>query len=383
MLRNVLRARLAALTAAVPLALVLQTRASAQEPALEVLYTRLEPKEQFKYKWKGKEAVCSAGVFRWEVPRTEYGTNGLDRNFTGYCAEVLVPIVADKTYRFQTNNIYAPENYNLAGAAKEKVGDAANHRTRLVQELFGRHFRDPVLKSVNASDAVAFQIALWEIVQETEPAEGELKLDLFAGDFQANYAKADAPAYVTRAQEYLDTLTGHDDALLIENPDLRGRELIRLKGIENAEGVVAQSQYALRYKDGGAAGNGAFARALTAGGSGIGGGGVPLGGAGAGGGYGGGSGGGLFAGNPGGNGQTFTNPPGNGTVVTPPSTTPPTTTPTTPPVGGPDDPDDPDTPPKDPDPPTNPVPAPAGLLLGAIALGSVGAWRFGARLLSK
>ena len=34
-----------------------------------------------------------------------------------------------------------------------------------------------------------------------------------------------------------------------------------------------------------------------------------------------------------------------------------------------------------PDTPTNPVPAPAGLLLGGIALGTLGVWRIGARLL--
>ncbi|HEY1188960.1 MAG TPA: hypothetical protein VGE74_15000 [Gemmata sp.] len=385
MKRNPVRARLVALFAALPLALLLQTRAHGQDPALEVTYSRLEPKEQFKYKYKvdGKfqEAVCTAGVFRWEVPSSVFGTSGLDRNFTGYCAEVLVPIVAGKTYQFRVNNLYATGNYNLAGAGKDKIGDAANRRTRYVQELFGRYFRDPVEKATNPTDAVAFQIALWEIIQESEPAEGDLKLDLFDGDFQANYPKADAPVYVTRAQEYLSNLTGKDEALLVENPDMRGRELIRLQGLPSAEGVPTQSQFALRYKNGGAAGAGAFARALTAGGGGIGGAPLAGGGGGLGGGYGGGSGGGLFAGNPG----SSSTPPGGSTVTTtPPSTTPPTTTVTTPPVGGPDTPDNPDNPdnPNNPNNPTNPVPAPAGLLLGAIAIGTLGTWRFGARVLN-
>ena len=92
---TLVRARLSALVAVLPLALVLQSNASGQEPALEVFYTKLEPKEQFKYKWKGKEAVCTAGVFRWEVPAPEkggeFGTNGLDRNFTGYCNSYGAP----------------------------------------------------------------------------------------------------------------------------------------------------------------------------------------------------------------------------------------------------------------------------------------------------
>ncbi|MBN9118677.1 MAG: hypothetical protein J0I06_05895 [Planctomycetes bacterium] len=363
--RTITRARLAALAAVLPLALLAQSRAFGQEPALEVFYTKLEPKEQFKYKWKGKEAVCSAGVFRWEVPASEFGTNGLDRNFTGYCAEVLVPIVADKLYRFRVNSIYAPSNYGLA-LDDPKAPLAAECRARYIQELFGRYFRDPVEKAVNPEEAIALQVALWEIIQESEPAEGEPKRDLFAGDFQANYPRADAPAYVLKAQQYLDSLTG-DDSLYYENPDLRGRELIRLMGIENAQGVVAQSQFALRYVGGGvggaAANRGGFG---GAGFGGLGGFGAPVGGLG--GGFGGG-GGGLVTG---GGSSTFpttspvtTTPVGGSSTTTPP----PTTTTTTPPVGGPDNP--------------TPVPAPAGVLLGAIALGTLGSWRLGARLLGS
>lgn len=367
MARTVIRARLLALVAALPVALSFQSRASAQEPELEVFYSKLEPREQFKYKWKGKEAVCSAGVFRWEVPQREFGTKGLDRNFTGYCAEVLVPITADKMYRFQMNSIFAAENYGLVGRDNAEV--VAQRRAMLVKELFGRYFRDPVLKSVNSDEAVAFQIALWEIIQETEPAKDAVKFDLFAGDFQANYPKADAPAYVLTAQKYLDSLTGTNEAqgLFYENPDLRGRELVRLKGIANAEGVVAQSQYALKYAGGGGVGSFGPSRALTGGGgTGVVGGGfgAPVAGTGSGGG-----GGGFVTGGNNGGGQTFPN------TTTTTTTTPPTSPPiTTPPTGGPPS----DTPPSD---PNNPVPAPAGLLLGAIAIGTLGSWRLGVKYL--
>ena len=379
---SLVRARLLTLVAAVPLILSLQSRAAAQTPELEVYYNKLEPKEQFKYKWKGKEGVVNAGVFRWEVPQKEFGTNGLDRNFTGYCAEILVPITAEQTYRFRVNSLYDPENYGLAG--KENSALAAQRRTIYVKELFGRYFQDPVLKAVNADDAIALQIALWEVIQETEPAEGTPKLDLFGGDFQANYPKAEAPAYVVRAQQYLDSLTG-TDAVFYENPDLRGRELIRLMGISNASNVVAQSQFALRYAGGGGVGAASASSALLAGaggflGSGFGG----FGGFGAGAGAGGGGGGFLAGGNNGGGSSTF---PGSGTT-TPPggatTTTPPTTGVTTPPVGQP--PETPETP-KPPGTPTqfstNPVPAPAGLLLGAVALGTLGTWRLSVRVLSR
>ncbi len=346
--------------------------ARGQAPELEVYYNKLDPREGFKYAWRGKESSCSAGVFRWEVPKTEYGTNGLDRNFTGYCAEVLVPITAGKLYRFRVNSLFAPENYGLAG--KEGAALAAQRRATYVKELFGRYFRDPVLRAVSADEAVALQLALWEVIQESEPGQGVPKLDLFGGEFRADYGPGEVPAFVQKAQGYLDSLTG-TDAPFYENPDLRGRELIRLQGIANGEGVVAQSQFALRYAGGGGIGND-VGRALT----GVGGGGLLGGGGGGlGSGFGGGSGDGLILGG-GGSGSgsgssgsgSASSVPGGSAVTT--TTTPPSTSTTTVPING-----QPSTTPPD---ETNAVPAPAGLLLGMIGLCTVGTWRFGVRLLS-
>ena len=159
MLRATYRAPLLVLIAALPVVLAMPSRVSGQTPDLEVYYTKLEPKEQFKYSWKGKEAVCSAGVFRWEVPKTEFGTNGLDRNFTGYCAEILVPITENKLYRFRVNSLFAPENYGLEGK-EGAVRRAAKRRATYIKELFGRYFQDPVLKAINSDDALALQRAL-------------------------------------------------------------------------------------------------------------------------------------------------------------------------------------------------------------------------------
>src|SRR5262249_44824589 len=137
---TVTRARLVALSCVVPLALLLTTRASGQEPNLEVFYNKLEPKEQFKYKVKGKEATASAGVLHWEVPKSQFSTGGFDRNFTGYCSEVQVPISTGKSYSFKMGSLYAPDNYSVsASPAPEK---AAQKRATLIKELFGRHYRD-------------------------------------------------------------------------------------------------------------------------------------------------------------------------------------------------------------------------------------------------
>jgi hypothetical protein len=361
------RGWLLALVAALPLTVGLASRASGQHPSLEVFYKKLEPREQFKYKWKGKEAACTAGVFRWEVPETEFGTNGLDRNFTGYCAEVRVPITAEKLYRFRVNSLYDVKNYEGL-ANKEGMELAAQKRVIYIRELFGRYFRDPVLKPVNPEEAIALQIALWEVIQESEPAEGNVKFDLFAGDFQADYPRDQAPAYVLTAQKYLDSLVGDDD-IFYENADLRGRELIRLQGIENADKVVAQSQFALRYMNGGASSSGNLTGALTSG-SGLGVGGFAP-GRGTGAGTGTGGAGALLGGGTGGSGN-----------VSPPPSGPPSNPPSTPPIGTPplQDPP-PEQPPETP--PTISVPAPAGVVLGGVAVGSLCLWRLGRRLTMK
>jgi hypothetical protein len=332
------------------------SRSMAQTPSLDVYYNNLDPKTSFKYKWKGEEKVCNVGAFHWEVPKSEFGTGGLDRNFTGYCAEIDVPILAEKLYKFRQLSLLEPHSYGLE-ATPEGIR-AAEHRATLIKELFGRYYFEN--KLAHPTETFAFQVALWELTHETEPMDRAVSFDLFAGDFQANYPKDQAPEFVSLAQAYLDSLTGND-AIYYQNQDINGRELIRLQGMPNAEGIVAQSQYALRYINGGATGAGPFA-GLLGNTSGVGGG---IGG------IGGGLGGGLGAGdNSGGGAPLLTTGGGvpSTTTSTPPSSSPPPGTGTRVPGGGPQ---------------TTPVPAPAGLLLGLVAVGALASRRIYTRLLQK
>lgn len=371
-----------ALVAALGLVALGAGRGAAQEPGLEVFYKKLAPRAVFKYTWKGQPGVASAGVFHWEVPETEFGTNGFDRNFTGYCAEVLVPIESGKLYRFKMGSLAAPSHYGAQDHPNaDRVGAA---RAALVRELFGRFYRGT--DGADETEAVAFQIALWELAQEPEPADGPAAFDLFGGEFRADYPRDSAPAFVTKAQEYLSALTG-DDSSFYSNPNTKGRELVRLQGVPNADGVTGQSQFALRFAGGGGTGGGTLPPLAGTD--------VPLGGGGTGTGTGGpgvpGAGGNLLDPNGGGPGGLLV--PGNGGSSVPPSNNPPVRTPPgggggstppggggggsnppgggggVPPVGGPNNPSGP-----------NPVPAPAGLILGAIALGTIGSWRWGTRV---
>jgi hypothetical protein len=339
----------------------------AQTPSLDAFYTRLDPKESFKYTWKGQSQVYNVGAFQWEVPQSVFSTGGLDRSFSGFCAEVLVPMQSGKSYRFKHMKLDSlPVPFAADPAPQpEDAAHVGARRATLIRELFGRHYA----KHLTPEDTFAFQVALWELTQETEPGKDPVKFDVFAGDFQADYTKDTAPAFVTKAQEWLDGLKG-DDQPFYTNPALDGRELILLQGIPNAEGEVAQSQFALRYVDGGATGAGFGLNNGAGGGSGAGCcGGAGGGGSGGGTGSGGGStgGGGIFTGgspgtgdggggNGGGNGDGGGNGGGNGNGGRPPVNPPPVNT---------------------------PVPAPAGLVLGLVAVGALATRRIYGRLTKR
>src|SRR5579872_5079636 len=141
------------------LVLGISSRSLAQTPSLDVFYDRFDPKESFKYKWKGEEKVCNIGAFHWVIPQTEFGTGGLDRNFTGYCAEVNVPIVAGKLYRFRQISLLEPRNYHLE-ATPEGIR-AAERRATLIRELFGRYYTE--YKTAHPDNTYAMQLALWEL----------------------------------------------------------------------------------------------------------------------------------------------------------------------------------------------------------------------------
>ena len=302
----------------------------------------------------GKSNSPAVGILDWVVPAEEFGTAGMDREFRTYCAEAPVPVTAGSTYKFEVKLPTVTEAYKLEDTEEGKA--EAYRRSLYVRELFGRYY---VPSLADARVAKAFQIALWEIIHETPwAADKPAPLDLDKGSFTAAKVQDD-PETVALAKEYLKTLTGNDN-VFYENPDLAGRELVWMKGLSSpgANNEVAQSQFALQYVRGGGV-NAANVNSVPVGG--IGGGFGAIGGGGGGGlfggGAGGGSGGGLFGGGGGGGGFSNTTPP---TRTPPITTTPPTTV--VPPVNRP---------PTGPPDTTNPVPAPAGIVLGFIAIGAL------------
>ncbi|HYH67641.1 MAG TPA: hypothetical protein VD866_23290 [Urbifossiella sp.] len=345
--------------------------ALAQQPAagdVWAYYSELHSKGSFSFKMDGQSYTKSVGALRWDVPTDRLTAAGLDRNFTAFCAEPLVGVTAGNTYRFDVQSPEDPLAYGLpateAGIAEAKL------RGTYIRELFGRHY----LTSVNfqsPDNTRAFQAALWELAYEKDLPQGEKAaarpFSLGTGTFQSDYPDAanPAPAFVSVAEDMLKSLTGNDE-VFYSVPGLAGRELVRMNGLTNAAGVIAQDQYALRTTAalaGGVVGGGGSGLGGSVGGAGFG---APVGGFG-GGGVGGGSGGGggFIASPPGSSTQSPPPPPPNSNVPPPPFSPPPINSPPPPPP--PQNPPPPGPPPPQDSPPPNPVPGPGGLLLGGIA----------------
>ncbi len=350
--------------------------AAAQTPDVTAVYGGASNKQMLAFRMKGHgEFVKPIGLMNWEVPASEFGTAGLDRQFAAFCAEPLVGVTAGRVYQFSVHELERPENYGLPNTDEGKA--EAVRRAAFSRELFGRYYAE----ASDANDpeaAAAFQTALWEVIWEGELPAADAKAPFYSlanGTFQANYPNLEqAPPFVQRAERYLTSLNG-EDAGFIEN--YSGRELVRLTGLNTAAGEAVQSQFGLRYASAPAAGGAA--------GGGPGGGGVfsgigplasapaagnPAGGGGVGGGFPG-----IGSSNvpffapslPGGN-----NPP-TGTISTPPSLQPSTSVGTVPtgntilPGGNTITPGNTVTPVVPP--PSNPVPAPAGLVLALVGGG--------------
>jgi hypothetical protein len=390
------RSRARRFASAVAVAGVLDgSQALAQEPVaataktadVVAVYNGLNPTGSFSFKLNGESYTKPVGMLHWNVSPDRLTAAGLDRAFTAFCAEPLVGVAAGTTYRFDLQSPDEPAAYGLPVTDEGKA--EAKLRGTYIRELFGRHY----LTSLNfqsPDNARAFQAALWELAFETRLPLGadaaQNRFSLGTGTFQSDYpAPAEAPAFAGVAEQYLQSLTGDDS---IFSTALEGRELVRLNGLPNAAGVIAQDQYALRTAQAAAAGAAAPGAAGGVTGAGLGG----TGGGGAGGGgFGapvGGSGGG-FGGGFGGGGGGFSVVPPTSTINVPPTSPPQSVSPppfSPPPINSPPPPPPPQSPPPGSPPPGSPppgspppgspppgspppnaVPAPPGLLLGGIA----------------
>lgn len=133
-------------------------------------------------------------------------------NFEGTNAGVLHftrtggTYVGEPTGEFESFCIELTETLNLAASYEFEVAALATAPTSIpggmgaakadqMSELYGRFFAPAIL--TNVTDAVAFQVAIWEIIYDAD-------LKLNTGDFQVQ----NLDAYYSVAQSWLDQIDG-------------------------------------------------------------------------------------------------------------------------------------------------------------------------------
>ena len=377
-----------------PVEAVVEPVAVEPPPHMDLLYLANPSLAPFQFQMPGRPQMSkNVGSMPFASPNMLLPGLPIEPTLRTYCVEPTVPIYSGNTYEFILDDPSQPRFFDLPDT---DAGQAETQRRMgYINELYGRYYQE-TLDNPELTEP-AFQIALWELVQERDVPEGPMPYNLYTGDFQANYpAKVEAPAYVRLGQTYVQSLTGNPESFAT-NPVTAGQSLVRLTGVASANGVAAQSQLMLQAPPGtatalgGGGGNGPQG-GLGGQPTGIGGGIAPAGG------FGsplGGLGSGLGAGGLGGFGGGFPFVGGVGTGTTPISTTPPIVAPQIPGTGtGPSTENPSGRQPggegegegegenpgggsgENPNPPNpNPVPAPPALALGVVALGLLAARR--------
>lgn len=145
----------------------------------------------FDYLVAGDARTSIAGVVEWQrVGGTEPGEpTGV---FRSVCAEL------DQFAHNGTYNVIPTADGPVPGA-ELAAGPMGSAKAELLSKLWAEYWDDA---NASADSAAAFQVGVWEIIYDGD-------LNLFAGDFQANYANLGAsPLFVQLADSWLAGLGG-------------------------------------------------------------------------------------------------------------------------------------------------------------------------------
>lgn len=147
---------------------------------------------QDKHDHDNDYVTTTAGNFNWTRIGGNYDGPGASGQFTSYCIELNQYIGYGNVYTYDVTNL---EDAPIPGKGMGEV------KSSLISELFGSYYSNDFDKT----EATAFQVAIWEIVNEdNNDCKDDLKLDLGKGDFKVK----NTGDFYDQAQLWLDGLDG-------------------------------------------------------------------------------------------------------------------------------------------------------------------------------
>jgi hypothetical protein len=147
---------------------------------------RSRPSDSLPVTFRGDAATpiswqtTRAGQFTWTNASGDAREAGLPATFTTFCIDGLQTVTPGRVTTF-TDFTSAVNANPFGGTTSAKGVDRANLLTQFWNQ-FGP--ADNVAGFSNATDAAAFQLAVWEIVYDATPAGNGMTFDLASGKFR-------------------------------------------------------------------------------------------------------------------------------------------------------------------------------------------------------
>jgi RHS repeat-associated protein len=166
----------------------------------------------------------NVGQFTWTKASGDVREAGIPASFTTFCIDGLQNVSPGATHTF--TDFTSALNANPFGGTTSAMGvDRANLLTQFWNQ-FGP--ADNVAGFSNATDAAAFQLAVWEIVYDATPAGNGMSFSLTAGKFQVGPTAQSAAAVVKAGQmmqAFDKTLVGEIRVYVntMESPTVQGQ----------------------------------------------------------------------------------------------------------------------------------------------------------------
>lgn len=170
-------------------ALLFLTGTTARADTVTITLQNPIPALTFNYKLNGAAGSVRAGALHWHNPGAQ---GGLPTHFISFCDELTQYVGIGGTYTYHLAEV---EDTPFGGPGTPTPGHGmGGAKADLIRELFGTYWGS----IHDASTEAAFQISIWEIVNDTG-------LNIYKGNFKAKYDGA-PPSFVGLADTWLKSL---------------------------------------------------------------------------------------------------------------------------------------------------------------------------------